>query len=124
MRINDAHCHFFSRHFFEVLARDDPRGRFNDSPAESICTTLEWDPPGTSEALADRWLTTLDVQQVARAVLIASVPGDEDSVAHAVARDPERLTGFFMRLSPDGSVETTLAAIQDRPESKADALQR
>ena len=96
MRINDAHCHFFSRHFFEVLARDDPRGRFNDSPAESICTTLEWDPPGTSEALADRWLATLDVQQVTRAVLIASVPGDEDSVAHAVARDPVRLTGFFM----------------------------
>ena len=96
MRINDAHCHFFSRHFFEVLARDDPRGRFNDSPAESICTTLEWDPPGTSEALGDRWLATLDVQQVTRAVLIASVPGDEDSVAHAVARDPVRLTGFFM----------------------------
>jgi hypothetical protein len=65
-------------------------------PAESICTTLEWDPPGTSEALADRWLATLDVQQVTRAVLIASVPGDEDSVAHAVARDPARLTGFFM----------------------------
>src|SRR4051812_35186925 len=33
-----------------------------------------------------------------------------------------RLTGFFMRLSPDGSVETTLAAIQDRPKAKADAL--
>ena len=91
MRLNDAHCHFFSRHFFEVLARDDPRGRFNDSPAESICTTLEWDPPGTPEALADRWLATLDVQQVTRAALIASVPGDEDSVADAVARDPARL---------------------------------
>ena len=96
MRLNDAHCHFFSRHFFEVLARDDPRGRFNDSPAESICTTLEWDPPGTSDALADRWLATLDAQQVTRAVLIASVPGDEDSVAQAIARDPARLTGFFM----------------------------
>ena len=96
MRINDAHCHFFSRHFFEVLSREDPRGRFSAAPTEAICAALEWEPPGTAEALADHWLSTLDFQQVNRAVLIASVPGDEDSVAQAVARDPARLTGFFM----------------------------
>jgi hypothetical protein len=33
---------------------------------------------------------------VGRAALIASVPGDEESVATAVARHPQRLVGYFM----------------------------
>jgi predicted TIM-barrel fold metal-dependent hydrolase len=33
---------------------------------------------------------------VSRAALIASVPGDEDSVAAAVRRQPDRFVGFFM----------------------------
>lgn len=96
MRINDAHCHFLSQHFFEVLARDDPQGRFQSSPAESMCATLGWDVPGAPDALAARWVETLDYQQVSRAALIASVPGDEDSMARAVAIAPDRLVGFFM----------------------------
>ena len=96
MRINDAHCHFLSRRFFEVLSREDPRGRFNDAPADLMCAALDWDPPGTAAELANRWLATLDFQHIDRAVLIASVPGDEESVAQAVAQSPGRLTGFFM----------------------------
>ena len=96
MRINDAHCHFLSRRFFEVLSREDPRGRFNDAPADLMCAALDWEPPGTPAELANRWLATLDFQHVDRAVLIASVPGDEESVAQAVAQSPDRLTGFFM----------------------------
>ena len=94
--MNDAHCHFFSRHFFEVLARDDPHGRFAASPAESMCAALGWDVPGSPSELAARWIDTLDFQQVSRAAVIASVPGDEDSVAEAVAHAPHRLVGFFM----------------------------
>ena len=48
------------------------------------------------EALADRWVREMDANGVHRAALIASVPGDESSVAAAVARHPGRLVGFFM----------------------------
>ena len=95
MTINDAHCHFFSSRFFETLASD-----LKDLPpgdtAVSMTSRLGWDPPGTFEALADRWVTELDRHGVARAALIASVPGDEPSVAAAVMRHPRRFAGFFM----------------------------
>lgn len=96
MLLNDTHCHFFSRRFFETLAKDDPRGRFSSEPVERICAELQWDAPGTPEELAARWEGELDRQRVARAALIASVPGDEDSVAAAVAHAPARFVGFFM----------------------------
>jgi predicted TIM-barrel fold metal-dependent hydrolase len=57
---------------------------------------LQWEDPGTPEMLADRWVRELDANGVHRAVLIASVPGDEASVAAAVARHPARFVGFFM----------------------------
>ena len=41
-------------------------------------------------------MTEIDRHQVGRAVLIASMPGDEASVAAAVARHPARFVGFFM----------------------------
>ena len=60
MRLNDAHCHFFSRRFFETLARDDRQGRFADSPVEDICATLEWEAPGSPSELAATWISALD----------------------------------------------------------------
>jgi len=38
----------------------------------------------------------LDRHKVSRAALIASMPGDEGSVAEAVAAHPDRFTGFFV----------------------------
>ena len=90
--LSDSHCHFFSRRFFEALSRQ--RGR-SDSAA-ALCQELQWDDPGAPDALADRWVAELDANGIARAALIASVPGDEESVAAAVARHPSRLVGFFM----------------------------
>lgn len=58
--------------------------------------TLGWTEPGTAETLADRWLAELDAHGINRAVLIASVPRDEESVGVAVARHPSRFVGFFM----------------------------
>src|SRR5687768_18457736 len=89
---NDCHCHFFSSQFFATLARQ--RGRA-DSVAD-LCRELQWDDPGQPEDLADRWVRELDAHGVHRAAIIASVPGDEDSVAAAAARHPGRLVGFFM----------------------------
>jgi predicted TIM-barrel fold metal-dependent hydrolase len=82
--INDAHCHFFSTPFFATLGGDSALDR------------LGWDPPGTAEALADRWVAELDRHQVSRAALIASVPIDAASVAAAVNRHRDRFVGFFM----------------------------
>src|SRR5262245_36068761 len=90
--LNDAHCHFFSRQFFSTLSRQ--RGR--DETSGQLCRELQWDDPGTPDALAERWIRELDAHGVGRAALIASVPGDEESVATAVARYPNRLVGFFM----------------------------
>lgn len=100
--INDAHCHFFSTAFFAALARQ----RADLAPAKAgpadLCRELEWDDPGAPDALADRWARELDAHGVERAALIASVPGDEASVAAAVARQPSRIVGCFM-LDPAAS---------------------
>jgi predicted TIM-barrel fold metal-dependent hydrolase len=98
--INDAHCHFFSTPFFAPLGGDAAIAR------------LGWDPPGTAEALADRWVAELDRNLVSRAALIASVPGDAASVAVAVSRHQRRFVGFFMvdPTRPD-AVSTTSDAI-------------
>jgi len=87
--LNDAHCHFFSSRFLELLA---PEG----GGAVAIAGRLQWDPPGTPTELGDRWVVELDRHAVARAALIASVPGDAVSVAEAVAHHPHRFVGLFM----------------------------
>ena len=94
-RLNDAHCHFFSAGFFATLGRDPAAPPARD-PAVDLPAALGWDPPGTPAALADRWVAELDRHGVTRAALMASVPGDEPSVAAAAARHPARLTGTFM----------------------------
>lgn len=63
---------------------------------EEMIRSLGWEAPQTPEALAQRWVRELDSNQVDRTALIASVPGDEESVAVAVAQHPERFVGFFM----------------------------
>jgi predicted TIM-barrel fold metal-dependent hydrolase len=90
--ICDSHCHFFSSQFFVTLAQQRGRG---DTVA-TLCSELQWEDPAEPDALADRWVKELDDRGVARAALIASVPGDEGSVASAVARHPGRFVGFFM----------------------------
>ena len=108
--LNDAHCHFFSTPFFAALGRQ-LKNADERAPQETALARLGWDAPGTAEALADRWVTELDRADVARAVMIASVPGDAGSVAAAVARHPRRLVGFFMvdPTQPDSATQTAAA---------------
>ena len=107
--INDAHCHFFSSRFLELLAPDM-------GTADAIAARLQWDPPGTATELGDRWIAELDRHDVARAALIASIPGDAASVAEAVAHHPHRLVGFFMHnptgLDSDAALERSLSNFQ------------
>jgi predicted TIM-barrel fold metal-dependent hydrolase len=108
--VNDAHCHFFSTAFFTALARQ----RGPKTSAQDLYQELQWDDPGTPERLADRWVQELDANDVGRAALIASVPGDEASVATAIALHPSRLVGFFM-LDPSAidAVERTRRALSE-----------
>jgi hypothetical protein len=93
--VNDSHCHFFSSPFLELLSQAVP-----DLPASGraavVAARLGWSDPGSPEALSGAWVNELDRHGVSRAALIASIPGDEDSVAEAVRLHPDRFVGFFM----------------------------
>jgi len=89
IEVSDAHVHFFSRRLFETLAAG--------IPLDDIGAKLGWDIPGPDATeLAGRWVAELDRHGVKRSVAIASVPGDEGSVADAVRAYPHRLIGYFM----------------------------
>ena len=112
MRICDAHCHFFSARFLELLTNGAP-GVPDEGRAAAVSHRLGWDDPGSPEELADRWIAELDRHGVARATLIASIPGDEASVAAAVKRHPARFVGFFMFNPSIGDIAGRLAAALD-----------
>ncbi len=97
VRVLDAHAHFFSHHFFmqfvEPLRQEMP-------PADPYCglaQRLGWElPPPDPLALGKRWIQAMDTHGVDRMVLIASVPGDEESILAAARALPERIIGYFM----------------------------
>jgi predicted TIM-barrel fold metal-dependent hydrolase len=89
--VRDAHVHFFSHRFFSAVA--PPK----ETAENNVSALLGWEAPDPDPArLAGRWVAEFDRQQVASAALIASVPGDEASVAAAVAAYPTRFHGYFM----------------------------
>jgi predicted TIM-barrel fold metal-dependent hydrolase len=92
--ICDAHVHFFSPGFFDALGAQ--KGLPPENRGGEVAQTLGWELAPSVTALADRWASELDAHGVSRAALIASVPGDEASVAAAVAAYPDRFVGFFM----------------------------
>jgi uncharacterized protein len=90
--VADAHVHFFSHRFYAGLARQ--RGI---ESAEALEPVLNWQiPPVDPTLLAVQWAAELDRHQVSQGCLIASAPGDEASVAAAVAVYPDRFFGYFM----------------------------
>jgi len=91
IEVSDAHVHFFTSAFFRSLAVQ------SGQTVERIGETLGWQlPPSEPEQLAEIWARELDRCGVAQASLIASFPGDEDSVGRAVAHLPARFHGYFM----------------------------
>jgi predicted TIM-barrel fold metal-dependent hydrolase len=102
--VADAHVHFFSRNFFSVLAAQSGKS------IEQVADTTGWVlPPADPAELARMWVAELDSQGVARAALIASMPGDEASVETAVSAFPDRFFGYFM-VNP--LEESALARVQ------------
>jgi len=113
LAVADAHVHFFSHWFFASLAEQ------KGVPADQLAPLLNWHMPAEDpRQLADGWAHELDKHGVAKASLIASVPGDGGSVIAAVRRHPERFYGYIM-VNPaapgsDAQVKTALASGQIR----------
>jgi len=108
LEVSDAHIHFFSRCFFASL------GSQAGKPAWEAAEALGFDlPPEDPVELARAWAAELDRQGVARAALIASIPGDEASVIAAASAFPDRFYAFAMvnPLAEGASVTPRLNAI-------------
>lgn len=109
--IADAHVHFFSRRFFSGLAAQKP-----GLTVEAAGEQLGWHmPPEQPEGLAAEWIAELDRQDVSAAALIASIPGDEASVAAAARAFPQRFFPFAMvnprAWNPDACAEVQCACL-------------
>ncbi len=107
LRVSDAHVHFLSHRMTSMLA-----GQAGKS-VDDVIATLGWDPPPEDPAaLATRWVGELDRHRIARAALIASLPGDEGSVICATAGHPHRFRGFMMvNPAADRALENASAAL-------------
>ena len=123
MTLCDVHCHFFSSRFLELLTTDDAvPGLPSQGRATAVSHRLGWEDPRDADALADRWADELDRNGVTRAVLIASIPGDEASVAAAVRRHPARFVGFFMFNPALGEVRPRLETAFSEPQIRGVCL--
>jgi predicted TIM-barrel fold metal-dependent hydrolase len=91
LAVADAHVHFFSHRFFSALAEQ------KGVPVSALEAPLGWQLPAEDpDQLAGAWAHELDRHGVERAALIASVPGDADSVIAAVRKFPQRFYGYSM----------------------------
>src|ERR1051326_5721383 len=89
--VADAHTHFFSRRLFQSLAAQASRS------VEQVIALLGWELPADDpRELARVWVAELDRHGVARAALIASIPGDAASVLAAQAERPDRFWAYAM----------------------------
>ena len=111
-RLCDAHIHFFSKRYFDLLGP-------GTGPLAGL--GIEAPPPEPIE-LAKRWKEQLDQHGVARAALIASIPGDEASVEIATEAFPDRFWGqFFVNPLADGA-PARLASILGRAKLRVPCL--
>jgi predicted TIM-barrel fold metal-dependent hydrolase len=109
LAVSDAHIHFFSHGFFAALAEQ------KKAAVDSLAPVLGWQLPGEDpKHLADTWVQELDRHGVSKAALIASVPGDQESVIAAVRAFPQRFYGYMMvnpaAPSPAADVERAVAS--------------
>ncbi|HVR74574.1 MAG TPA: amidohydrolase family protein [Planctomycetota bacterium] len=99
MKVLDAHTHFFSRAFFDLLAteasnagRADPH-RILESMAENARIDL---PEASPAAHARRWVAELDRHPVERAVTFASAPGEASAVLEGCEAAAGRLIPYVV----------------------------
>jgi predicted TIM-barrel fold metal-dependent hydrolase len=105
IEVADAHVHFFSPAFFKAVAEQ--------KHVDSVAELLGWDEPTSPEALAYHWAGELDRHNIARAMLIASIPNDTHSVGAAIAKYPDRFNAVYMANPLLPSPDIRLAAAMD-----------
>ncbi len=97
IEVLDAHTHFFSRHFFATLISQSPLLSQAADPMARAGEMTGWVmPPSDPAVFAGLWQDELDKHQIAAALMMSSVPNDEDSIAAAVAAFPTRILGSFI----------------------------
>lgn len=97
IEVLDAHTHFFSRRFFATLISQSPSLSKETDSLARVGETTGWTmPPSDPTELAATWTDEFDEQQISAAMMMASVPNDEGSIAAAVAAFPARIIGGFM----------------------------
>ncbi len=115
MTLQDAHTHFFSRPFFETLAKLSPR---DGEPAALIAAVSKASgvevPSDDVGAHRDRWLAEMDTAGVDRMVTFASVPPEAAAVAEAARTSNGRLLGYtVIDPSAEGAVAFAEKALGD-----------
>ncbi len=96
IEVFDAHTHFFSHRFFATLIAQSPSLSQEADPMARAAELTGWIMPTNDPAvLAATWSDELDRHQISGAMMMASVPNDEDSIAAAVAAFPTRIFGGF-----------------------------
>jgi hypothetical protein len=102
LHLCDAHTHFFSRQFFELLAGQAAQARgLSDASAEDLLrgvleqTGIELPDPSPRKH-AERWLTELDRHGVEKAVTFASLPAEAEAVREACESAGGRLIPFVL----------------------------
>jgi len=97
LEVFDAHAHFFSQKFFETLTGQSPQLGKGADAIERAAELTGWTmPPRSPAELATIWAAEFDRHGVSGALMIASFPGDEESISWAVASFPDRIAGAFM----------------------------
>ena len=113
MLLQDAHTHFFSRRFFELLASEAGAGAAELERAAAAGGIALPDPD--PERHRERWLTGLDASGVARALCFASHPKEAEVVAEACSGSEGRLVGLTVLnlAAPEAGafLETALASL-------------
>lgn len=114
IEINDAHVHFFSYRYFRLLASQSPTLKNENDAVSKIgeITGLSM-PPASIIDFTNLWIDELNRNHLARAMIMASIPGDEDSVAEAVRIFPDRFYGaFFFNPLVENAVEKAERAFE------------
>ncbi|MHC4547455.1 MAG: amidohydrolase family protein [Planctomycetota bacterium] len=94
MRIVDFHLHFFSRPFFETLARQTPQAGSVKKKLARLAQEAGIEiPDGDNEAHTRRWVAELDAHGVGHAVAFASLPEEVPAVHDALRTADGRLSG-------------------------------